>query len=162
MTGLVSPAPIADPAQASVAADDWYPAITLASIRERYRLGEGVTTTLRLTHAIEGAMLSAMRELEDWRTAREAAGVAEIEDVTDRQLNSRNLAVVLWERIIGNLAAAELSDLHRDVSATNDGLDRAEERGMTADDYRRIAMAAINDLRSIGGDPVSRMKVSLI
>lgn len=162
MTGLVSPAPIADPAQASVAADGWYPAITLASLRASYRLGEGVTTTGRLTHATEGAMLSAMRELEDWRTAREAAGVAELADVTDRQLNSRNLAVVLWERIIGNLAAAELSDLHRDVSATNDGLDRAEERGMTADDYRRIAMAAINDLRSLGGDPVSRMKVSLI
>lgn len=162
MTGLVSPAPNADPTEAKVEADGWYPAITLASVRERYRLGEGATTTGRLTHAIEGAMLSAMRELEDWRAAREASGIAELADVTTRELNDRPLAVVLWERIVGNLAAAELSDTHRDVSATNDGLDRAEERGMTADDYRRIAMAAINDLRSIGGDPIPRMKVSLI
>lgn len=162
MTGLVSPAPNADPAEAKVEADGWYPAISLAAIRARYRLGEGVTTTGRLTHAIEGAMLSAMRELEDWRALRETDGAATLDDVTTRTLNDRNLAAVLWERILGNLAAAELSDLHRDVSATNDGLDRAEERGMTADDYRRIAMAAINDLRSLGGDPVPRMKVSLI
>lgn len=162
MTGLVSPAPIADPEGTQIKADAWYPPITLKDIRDRYRLGEGVTTTARLSHAIEGAMLSAMRELEDWRALREADGAATLEDVTEHTLNDRNLAEVLWERIVGNLAAAELSDLHRDVSATNDGLDRAEERGMTADDYRRIAMAAINDLRSIGGDPVPRMKVALI
>lgn len=162
MTGLVSPAPNADPAEAKVEADGWYPEITLADVRKRYRLGEGVTTTERLSHAIEGAMVSAMRELENWRAAREAAGAAELKDVTEFRLNNRNYAELLWERIVGNLAAAELSDLHRDVSATNDGLDRAEERGMTADDYRRNAISAINDLRSIGGEPVPRMKVSLI
>lgn len=162
MTGLVSPAPNADPAEAKVEADGWYPAITLASVRERYRLGEGVTTTGRLTHAIEGAMLSAMRELVDWRAAQQAGGADNLQQTTEFTLNNRNYAVVLWERIVGNLAAAELSDTHRDISATNDGLDRAEERGMTADDYRRMAIAAINDLRSLGGVPVPRMKVSLI
>ena len=162
MTGLVSPAPNADPPEASVAADDWYPAIALAYVRERFRVGEGVTTTGRLTQAIEGAMVAAMRELDDWRAARESTGAAKLEDVTELKLNNRNFAVLVWERIVGNLAAAELSDLHRDVSATNDGLDRAEERGMTADDYRRNAISAINDLRSIGGEPVPRMKVSLI
>jgi len=162
MTGLVSPPPGADPGGASVHADGWFPAVTLASVRNTFRLGEGVVPTARLTEAVEGAMLSAFRALADWRTARVLRGALTLTEVTELTLNNRNLAVVLWERIIRCFAAAELADLHRDLSATDDGLDRAEERALTADDYRRMAYAAIADLQSIGGDAVQRCRVSLV
>ena len=162
MTGLVSPPPGVDPGGASVVADGWFPAVTLESVRKTFRLGEGVVPTPRLTEAIEGAMLSAFRALADWRTARATEGAAGLSAVTQLTLNNRNLAVMLWERIIRCFAAAELADLHRDLSATDDGLDRAEERALTADDYRRMAYAAIADLQSIGGEPVQRCRVSLV
>lgn len=162
MTGLVSPPPGVDPVNAIVVADGWFPPVALAAVRAPLRLGDGAVSTQRLTEAVEGAMLTAFRELACWRTTQIAAGHANLSAVTELTLNSRNRAVVLWERIVRTFAAAELADLHRDLSATDDGLNRAEERGLTADDYRRMAYAAVADLQSLAGDPVSRNRVALI
>jgi hypothetical protein len=156
------PAPI-DPAGEEVAADDWFPPIPLAAVRDVVRLGDGVVTTPRLTAAIEGAMLHAMKELADWRTARVAEGAAELADVIEAQLNGQNLAELLWRRAVRHLAAAELHNSHRDVAATEHGLDRAMEKDESADQHRTMAWAALNDLLSIGATtPVSRNRVELI
>ena len=163
MTGLVAPAPAADPVAASVGADGWFPNIALADIRAQVRLGEGVVTTERLIAAIEGAMVSAFRALKDWRTARASDGAAQLADVTTEQINGQNAAELIWQRVIRFYTAAELADLHRDVSASDDGLDRAEEKERTADDYRRLAYHAVADLISIGEEePKPRNRVSLI
>lgn len=163
MTGLVSvPASPVDPANAQVVADGWFPPVTLASVRGSVRLGEGVVTTQRLTAAIEGAMLHAFRELADWRTARVLSGAADLAGTTTDVLNNSNRAVMLWERIVRYFAAAELYEQHRDVSATDQGLDRAQEKSDTADEMRRLALAAVSDLLSIGGASVPRNTVDLI
>jgi hypothetical protein len=164
MTGLVPyPAPGTDTANAQVVADGWFPPVTLAAAREIPRLGEGTVPTARLTAAIEGAMLTAFRLLAVWRSTHAAAGVASLAGVTDLTLNARNRAVVLWERIVIYSAAAELQGQYRDISATDDGLDRAAEKVLTADDSRRIAHAAVADLLSIGPEkPVLRNAVELI
>ena len=163
MTGLVSsPVPIPEPEEATVAADDWFPAVTLSDVRDRLRLGEGAVTTARLTEAIEGGMLHAFRELADWRTARVLAGAAKLEDVTVLTLNGKNHAVTLWERIVRYFAGADLAADYRDVSATDQGLDRAAEKDLTSDELRRRALAAVADLLSIGGDPVARNRVELM
>lgn len=163
MTGLVSvPASPVDPSGAAVVADGWFPPVTLASVRGSVRLGEGVVTTPRLTAAIEGAMLHAFRELADWRTARVLSGALNLAGTTTETLNGKNRAAVLWERIVRYFAAAELYEQHRDVSATDQGLDRAQEKSDTADEMRRLALAAVADLLSVGGDPVARNTVDLI
>ncbi|WP_374406509.1 head completion/stabilization protein [Pelagerythrobacter sp.] len=162
MAGLIAPPDNADPADAVVFADGWFPDIPLALVRDRFRLGDNVVTTPRLVSAIEGAMISAFRALALWRAERIVAGAATFDLVTLARLNDRNMAEVLWERIIGNFAAAELADTHRDVSATDDGLDRAEEKSETADDYRRLAYHAIADLQSLGGEPAPRNRVALV
>lgn len=164
MTGLVPyPAANADPADAQVVADGWFPPVTLAAAREIPRLGDGTVPTARLNAAIEGAMLTAFRLLNAWRSTHAAAGIASLVGVTPLTLNGRNRAVVLWERIVIYSAAAELQGQYRDISATDDGLDRAAEKVMTADDSRRIAHAAVADLLSIGADrPVLRNAVELI
>lgn len=162
MTGLSFPAPVQDQPDASVPGDGWYPAVLLSDIRDRVRLGDGVVTEERLVSAIEGALISAMRELEGWRAERELAGATGLEGVTERTVGGLNYAVSLWRRAIRFLAAAELVELHRDVSATSEGMDRAEDKAGVADDYRRMAWHAIADLRSIGGDRQPRNRVSLV
>ena len=164
MSGLVSyPAPNADPADAQVIADGWFPPVKLSSVRDVVRLGDGTVPSARLVAGIEGGMLHAFRELSAWRSARAAGGVTGLEQVTAQSLNGRNMAVVLWERVVTYFAAAELQGQYRDISATDDGLDRAAEKVTTADDSRRIALAAVADLRSIGVEtPVARNRVELI
>ncbi|GGZ02758.1 head completion/stabilization protein [Novosphingobium colocasiae] len=163
MTGLISvPAAPNDPADAAVVADGWFPPVTLESVRDRLRLGDGTVTTARLTEAIESAMLHAFRELAEWRTARVLAGAASLDQVTDQQVNGQNHAVMLWGRIVRYFAGADLASDYRDISATNTGLDRAVEKDETSDELRRRALAAVADLRSIGGDPVPRNRVELI
>lgn len=162
MTGLVAPPPSADPVDASVAADGWFPPVTMAAIRDTIRLGEGTVTTPRLKAAMEGAILSGLRALSEWRSARASEGAADLASVTTDEIAGRNKAELIWERVVRYYAAAELADQHRDITATDEGLDRAEEKALTANDYRRLAYAAVADLASIGGEVVSRGKVSLV
>ncbi len=166
MNGLVSsPAPLPDPIEAVVVADGWFPPIAVAAIRESIRLGGGSLTNPMLVAAIEGGMLHAFRELAAWRTARVLAGAEALQDVTTETLNGRNRAVLLWERIVRYFAAAELFSENRDISATDKGLDQAGEKESSADEFRRNALAAVADLRSIGvpaGQEVARNRVELI
>ncbi|MFC0685591.1 head completion/stabilization protein [Novosphingobium clariflavum] len=164
MTGLIAyPAPEADAPDAQVVADGWFPPVKLAAVRDVIRIGDGTVPEPRLTAAIEGGMLHAFRELSDWRSARAAEGAASLDVVTTDTINGRNIAVVLWERVVRYFAGAELFDQYRDISATDDGLDRAAEKDTAADDQRALALAAVADLRSIGADkPVPRNRVELI
>lgn len=163
MSGLISvPAAPNDPENAQVVADGWFPPITLASVRDRLRLGDGSITTARLVEAIEDGMLHAFRELATWRAARVLAGAAELAAVTDQTLNDENLAVVLWNRIVRCLAGAALAADYREVTATTSALDRAAEKDETSEELRRRALAAVADLLSIGGDPVPRTRVELV
>lgn len=166
MNGLVaSPAPPPDPEDASVVADGWFPAVSIAGVRGAVRLGGGSITHDMMVAAIEGGMLHAFRELAEWRSARESEGAVVLADVTTLQINGRNRAVMLWERIVRFFAAAELFAENRDISATDSGLDRAMEKENSADEYRRNALAAVADLRSIGaaeGQEVARNRVDLI
>lgn len=164
MTGLISsPVPAPDPAGAQVVADDWFPPVKLGDVRDRLRLGEGVVTNARLIEAMEGGMVHAFRELADWRTARVLAGATSLDQVTDQSLNGRNYAVLLWERIVRYFAGADLAADYRDVTATDQGLDRSAEKDLTSDELRRRALAAVADLRSIAAEkPVERNRVELI
>ncbi len=165
MTGLVFyPVAATDPEGAQVVADGWFTPVNLGSVRAIVRIGgEGTVPTERLTAAIESGMLHGFRELSAWRSDRAAAGLSKLEDTTALTINQRNLAVVLWERVVTYFAAAELQGQYRDISATDDGLDRAAEKVATSDDSRRIALAAVADLRSLGASaPVSPNRVELI
>lgn len=172
MSGLISspPAPVS-PEGSIVGADGWFPDVDVSAIRAAIRMGEGVVTHDRLVAAIEGAILTALRALADWRALHASAGVAELADVPDDDpilerpimINGRPRAVLIWERIIRFYAAAEVADLHRDLTATNEAAVRNEEERLTADDYRRLAYAAVADMRSIGATaPVQRNQVDLI
>jgi len=167
MAGLsANPVVPLDPANAKVGADGWFPDIPLALVRNSARLGNGDVTTARLTASIEAAMLTAFRQLATWRSTHVLAGAAQLADVTEEQLNTRNQAEALWERLIISLTAADLYAGNRDISATDRGLDRATDKEDGADEYYRRAWAAVADLKSFapGGvyADVPRNRVELI
>lgn len=169
MTNLVStPASPVDAEDATFEVDGWFPAIIIAEIRDKVRIGEGIVTAERMLGAVEGAVLTALQALSEWRAAHATAGIAALSDIDDVNIGSTTRPVVLWERIIRYYTAAELADNHRDITATSDGRDRADEQNLTADEYRRQAHNAVADLLSIGvaGDEdhqtVARNVVALI
>lgn len=150
MTGLTAPPDNFEPAGQNVQADSWFPAISTEHVRKAIRLGEGAVTDQRLIAAIEGGILSGLRALADWRTARVLEGAAELSDVTEDTINGQNKAELIWKRIVTFYAAAELADMHVDVSATDEAIDRDEEKRDTAGVYRVKAYDAVADLRAIG------------
>lgn len=168
MTGLTAPPDNFEPAGVAVAADGWFPPVSTARVRATIRLGEGATTDERLIQAIEGGILSGLRALSDWRTARVLEGAAELSDVTEDMINERNRAELVWERIVTFYAAAELADMHVDLSATDEAIDRNEDKRDTAGIYRVKAYDAVADMRAIGAaDPAAialaaRNRVELI
>ena len=150
MTGLTAPPDNFQPEGVEVAADGWFPAISTQQVRAAIRLGEGAVTDQRLIQAIEGGILSGLRDMFAWRTARALEGAANLAAVTEDEINGKNRAVLIWHRIVTFYAAAELADMHIDVSATDEAIDRNEEKRDAAGIYRTKAYDAVADLRAIG------------
>lgn len=152
MTGLTAPPDNFEPAGLMIEADGWFPATSTEQVRKAIRMGEGTVTDQRLVQAIEGGILSGLRAMSDWRTARGLEGAQQLSDVTPDQINGKNKAELIWQRIVNFYAAAELADMHIDVSATDEAIDRNEEKRDTAGVYRTKAYDAVADLRAIGAE----------
>jgi hypothetical protein len=168
MSGFIStpPAPVTSQ-DAILVVDGWFPPINLAGIRDTLRIGENIVTDARLRAATEGAIITAMRSLSDWRSIHAAAGIDNLIDVPGNAgemtiIGGRSVAMILWERIIRYYTAADLADDYRDISATIDGRARADGESLSADDYRRKGHNAVTDLLSFGAARVARNLVELI
>lgn len=167
MAGLTAPPDNQDPAGQVIEADGWFPGIDTNHVRKAIRLGEGSVTDARLAEAVLAGMLAGLKALSAWRSARALEGIEALADVSDLQLAGELVVDILWRRIVTFYAAAELVDGHTDVSATDDALDREDEKITQADRYRRKAYEAVADLRAIGlpadaPAPHGRNRVSLI
>lgn len=162
MNSLIS-SPVAppDPAGDQVVADGWFPPVSIAAVREKLVLGTAITNT-RLRFSIEGGMLTALRQLAAWRTDRALAGAGTLAATTSEQLFGRNHAEALWERAVAFYAGADIALAARDISATDAGLKRAEEKDAQGEEWLRQAHAAIADLLSIGSRPRPRHIARLI
>lgn len=149
---IATPPQPASPEASTVAADGaFWPPIDVNALRNALRLGDGVVTHERLTAAIEGAILSTMDELSGWKARQIAAGAPELAQVAESEtLNGDPATVALWNRAVRFAAAAEIADAYADLTATNEGVDRATEKRTTADDYRRLATSAVRSLSRRG------------
>jgi hypothetical protein len=165
MPGITAPPDNAPPpAGELIEADGWFPAIDTAEVRAKVRIGDGAVTPARLTEAVIAGILAGLRALSAWRSMHASAGIADLEGVTADQVAGKNLAVLLWGRVVMFYAAAELVDGHTDVAATDDALDREDEKRLTADHYRRKAYEAVADLLAIGApaDAPSDMRANRV
>lgn len=167
MAGLTAPPDNSIIAGQVIEADGWFPGIDTAEVRKTVRLGDGAVTDDRLKAAVIAGMLAGLQSLSEWRSARALEGKGALSEVTEDTLAGENLAVLLWRRVVTYFAAAEILDGHTDVAATDDALDRENEKQDTADRYRRLAHEAVADLRGVGlpaGTPAphGRNRVELI
>lgn len=152
----VPPAP-ASPEGTVVAVDNWYPPIDCNAMRDVLRLGT-VVTHKQLVDAIQGGVITVVQDLASWRAAREAAGATSLDDVAPEEVvGDQTRLSVLFTRAVRFAAAAELAELHRDLSATAEGSARAESQLLTAADYERMRINAVRDILG-----TSRVAVELI
>lgn len=141
----VPPSP-ASPDYSLVESDGWFPSIDCNVMREALRIGPTVTHE-RLVEAIKGGMLLIDGELRDWRLAREAEGAEVLSDVQpDQTIAGEHRLSALYVRAVRFAAAAELADLHRDLTATQEGQARADTAATTAQDYHKLATHAVRDI----------------
>jgi hypothetical protein len=89
-----------------------------------------------------------------WRAAREAEGCTRLADVEPaRTINGQVRAVVLYTRAVRCAAGAELSETHRDVTATTHGQTRIDDDRLTAGD---TAACAPRPCATCSAPPASR------
>ncbi len=157
MSFVALPPSPTSPAGSVVAGDGWYPDIDVNAMRDVLRITDQITHA-RLIGAIEGGLLTVEGELALWRASREADSFESLEEVdADRMIGGQHRLTVLYTRAVRFHAAAELAELHRDLSATTDGQIRAEPQQMTAEEYRKLGTQAVRDIL---GQP--RVAVELI
>ncbi len=140
----------------AVSAGEWYPDIAPADVRAAMRLGDTVTAD-RLRAAIIAAIATVGRDLATWTALQAAAGHATLDDVPADQIDGKSVLVLAWRRAVMSYAAADLLETHAEISATNDGLQRAADVGLPIDQHRRNALHAIRDILG-----KRRSKVALI
>ena len=151
------PAAPQSPENTVVVADGWFPEIDCNETRDVLRLGD-VVTHARLEAALLGGMITVMGELAAWRAGHEAEGKTCLAQVApETTIAGHNRHELLFRRAARFAAAAELAELHRDVTATKEGDDRADVQLLTASDYRRLSTWAIRDILK-----VTRTAVELI
>ena len=157
MSFIALPPEPSSPEDALVEGDGWFPALDCNAMREALRIGDTVAHA-RLVEAIKGGQLTVERELADWRTAREADGAVDLASVDpDRTLGGDHRLTLLYTRAVRFAAAAELAELHRDLTATEEGQARADTEATTAQEYHRLATLALRDILCTG-----RVTVELI
>lgn len=143
-TGFIATAPTA-PDEGQVTSDPFWPAISLADLRDTVRL-DGTVTTARLKHAVIDAITSVNRDLADWRRAREAEGVATLAAVPCEVINGESAYLHSYRRAVYAMTRANLLERYTDYSATGDGVKGADAKIISSDDLYRDARFAIRDI----------------
>lgn len=153
MSGFIAtpPAPASPPASMVTVGGGFWPAIDVNGLRESLRLGDTILPHARVEFELTGALAALLIDLAPWAALQIDAGAATLADVEpDQELGGEPLATVLFTRAAYYMAAAALADGHADLTATDQGSQRAADRRTIADDYRRNASAALNALVRMG------------
>jgi len=157
MTGLVSaPPPNDDEDLDTVLGDAFWPALSIEQARKVLRIPETVALE-RVRDSLYGGVIATRAQLVDWKAGHVADGRESLADVTSETVGGESIAEVLYRRAVFAFAGADLAETHHDLSATNDGTERAGDRALAADDHRRNAIHAVRDLLG-----VTRTAVELI
>ncbi|MES2042603.1 MAG: head completion/stabilization protein [Pseudomonadota bacterium] len=152
--GIVSIPPASTPCsddescELLVHADGWFSAIDLHAFRATMRVGTAVTDA-RLREAVLKAMVTTLRDVSAWRSEQVLCGIEHVSLVPGPELDAGSWYENRWRTAVYNYACAELAETHRDVTATGDGSDRAEDKALSADDYRRDALHAVRDILGV-------------
>ena len=143
-TGFIATAPVAQD-EGPITSSPFWPAISLADLRDTVRL-DGTVTTARLTHAVIDAVTSVNRDLATWRTARQDEGITALADVPAEIINAESVHLHSYRRAVYAMTRANLLERYTDYSATGDGVKGADAKVVSSDDLYRDARFAIRDI----------------
>lgn len=119
--------------------------LSLTDFRTAMRV-DNVVTPDRARHALVMALLETNRRLSAYVLAQNALGYEVIGNVPALPGQPAGAQLALYQRAVWCLAKAQLVERYRDYDTTGNGDTRADELVAVADDYRRDAAWAINDL----------------
>ncbi len=158
---FLAPAPIPDTG-VSIKNDTFFPDIDLDAMRDVQRL-DGTVTAPRLKAEVEEAMLYVNGALSTWRAQRTAEGYTSLADVKSvggnpvAEIDGKTALELRYTRAVFCWANANLIERYRNFDATATGRKEDDAARPGADELRRDAAWAINDIAG-----VSRNTVELI
>lgn len=153
MTGLVPSTPADE--ETDITNTPFYPDISPADCRLVIRLEQHITAE-RLRAALVNGIMHVNHNLSAFKTEQQDLGFNTLGDIDAEQIDGSSINLQHYKRAVYFHAKAELIDQYLDADATASGVQRAEEKGETADDYRRGSILAI---RRILGRPQSTVEL---
>lgn len=138
--------PPADPPPGDVITfDGWWPDIHMTTVRQAVTIGSTVTAD-RLRESVRLAMLDVARELATWRQEQQALGFTALQQVPARAaVDGISDYVMLWNRAICSVVAADIGERQLTAGLTRAGADRADELLSDVDLHQRNVRIAVRD-----------------
>ncbi len=151
---VTSPAP--DPVEPEITSGDFWPAIDPVKLRAAQRIDSSITPD-RLRAALIEAIASVNDELDTWKQTQILAGHATLAAVPADTIDEVSIQVHRYQRAVGCMAKADVTERMRDFDTTNEGHRQADALNPVIDELRRDARWAISAILGI-----SRTTVELI
>lgn len=149
MPFLATDAPAAT--ETLVANDGFFPDVDLTDLRDTQRL-DGTVTAQRLQAEVVAAIIAVNAQLAPWRSERVAEGYTTL-DAIDAiagklvpKIGGKSLLVHLYNRAVYCVAHAVLIERYRNFDATASARKDDDVTRPGADELRRDALWAINDI----------------
>lgn len=150
---FVVTAPAADPVEPPIDSGAFWPAIDPVKLRASQRIDSSITLD-RLRAALIEAIASVNGELATWKQTQILAGYATLAAVPAETVDTVSLLVHRYERAVGCLAKADITERMRDFDTTNEGHRQADALDPSIDELRRDARWAISAILGIGRSTV--------
>lgn len=150
---FVVAAPAADPVESPIASGSFWPAIDPVKLRASHRIDSSITPD-RLRAALIEAIASANGELDAWKQTQIAAGHATLAAVPAETVDAVSILLHRYERAVGCIAKADVTEHMRDIDTTNEGHRQADALDPVIDELRRDARWAISAILGIGRSTV--------
>ena len=146
MSAFIAAAPAtAAPDSDTLRNDDWFPDLSLSSLRLAGRI-DGTVPADRLRELAKAAALAVNARLREFRAGYEGAGYASLAAVPSSRIDGESRLLALYRRAVACLLKADVIERYRDFDSTDSGQRRAEDQEPTADTWRRNASWAVSDI----------------
>ena len=146
MSAFIAAAPDTTPPERdNLTNEDWFPDLSLSSLREIGRI-DGTVTGERLRELALYAALSINARLREFRAGNEGAGYASLASVPAKHINGESRLLVLYRRAVACLLKADVMERYPDFDSTGSGERRAEDAHDHAGTWRRNASWAVSDI----------------
>lgn len=150
---LVITSPTQPAAETPISSGDFWPAIDPVNIRAAQRIDSSITAD-RLRAALIDAIASVNGELAAWKQLQLDAGYATLAAVPADTIDDISVLLHRYERSIGCLAKADVTERMRDFDTTNAGHRQADALDPVIDELRRDARWAISAILGISRNTI--------